>query len=96
MCSRKYEREGKVVQDHVICSCGLDFWVYVRRAKWSRYIAEAQRRGTGLSGRSAEAYTGSVLIRLARKKKKMSQGDLMDVMDTDRKPYQDTRTVTAK
>ena len=35
-------------------------------------------------------------IRLARKKKKMSQGDLMDVMDTDRKSYQDTRTVTAK
>ena len=31
MCSRKYEREGKVVQDHVICSCGFDFWVYVRQ-----------------------------------------------------------------
>ena len=71
MCSRKYEREGKVVQDHVICSCGFDFWVYVRRAKWSRYIAEAQRRGTGLSGRSAEVYTGSVFY---SSRKEVKQG----------------------
>lgn len=29
-CYRKYEREGKVVQDRVVCSCGFDFWVYKR------------------------------------------------------------------
>ena len=72
MCSREYEREGKVVQDHVICSCCFDFWVYVRQsmcitAPWGDRrtlmlvdTLERMERGNDRRGRTASVrYSGA-------------------------------------